>query len=156
MSDPGWPPLPSAVDAATAVVFREFLALGRLQRQLMHRAFAKQCLHPAQAICVWALAHHGELTQSELADVLILSRPSVTRLLQRMERAGLVSRRVDDADGRQVRVALTPAGQELQQRLHEATAEYTQSTLALLPDADRAELARILPLWRRLAEEAQR
>jgi DNA-binding MarR family transcriptional regulator len=144
--------LPEAVDATTAMVFREFLALGRLQSQLLHRAFAKQCLHPTQAICIAVLAHHGELAQSDLGEALVLSRPSVTRLLQRMERGGLVTRRPDAGDLRQTIVALTPAGRELQHRMHEATAEYAMNTLALLPETDRAELARILAAWRRLAE----
>lgn len=143
--------LPAGVDAATAVVLREFMLLGRLHRQRMQRTFAKQCLHPAQAMCVAVLAHHGELAQSELADALVLARPSVTRLLQRMERGGLVRRRTG-SDARQVLVSLTPAGLELQHRMHEATTEYAVSTLALLPAADREELARILPAWRRLAE----
>lgn len=153
--DTPWLPLPGAADAATAIVMREFLALGRLHRQAMHRAFAKQCLHPAQAICIAVLAHRGALAQSELADALLLSRPGVTRLVQRMERAGLVHRRTDDVDQRQTIVSLTPAGRELQHRMHEATAEYALTMVSLLPDADRAELARILPAWRRLAEEAQ-
>jgi DNA-binding MarR family transcriptional regulator len=145
-------PSSSVVDPVSAVVLREFLLLGRLHRQLMHRVFAKQCLHPAQAICVAVLAHHGELAQSEIADALILSRPSVTRLLQRMERGGLVFRRPSDTDQRQTLVSLTSAGRDLQHRMDEAEAEYAMSTLAQLSDDDRAQLARILPVWRRLAE----
>jgi DNA-binding MarR family transcriptional regulator len=147
-------PLAAGVDPATAIVMREFWLLGRLHRQLMHRSFMKQGVHPAQAMCVAVLAHRGELAQSELADALILSRPSVTRLLQRMERGGLVERRPGDADQRQTFVRLTTAGLELEHRMHEATAEFTISTLAQLPEEDRAELARILPVWRRLAEGA--
>lgn len=146
--------MPAEVDGVTAVVLREFMLLGRLQRQSMHRTFAKQCVHPAQVLCVSVLAHHGELAQSELADVLVLSRPSVTRLLQRMERSGLVLRRADDADQRQTIVSLTPSGRELQHRMHEAMTEYAARTLARLAPEDRAALARILPMWRKIAEEA--
>jgi DNA-binding MarR family transcriptional regulator len=149
---PSWPPSDYA-DAATGVVLREFHMLARLHRQSMHRSFAKQCLHPAQMLCIAVLARQGELAQSELAEALILTRPSVTRLVQRMERAGLVIRRTDDADQRQTLVSLTPAGRELQGRMHEAMIEYSARTLALLPPEDRADLARILPTWRKLAEE---
>lgn len=128
------------------------MALARLHRQLMHRAFTRQCLHPSQALCIWVLAQRGRLTQSELADVLVLSRPSVTRLLQRMERGGLVARQADATDQRQVLVELTESGHELQHRLHDAAAEYAAGALSQLSDGDREELARILPIWRRLAE----
>lgn len=150
---PVWP-IPADLDPATLDVLREFMLLGRMHRQLMHRAFTKQRLHPAQAMCIGVLAHHGELTQSELADVLLLSRPSVTRLVQRMERGGLVERRAGEADQRQVIVQLTAAGFDLQHRLHAATTEYAASALARLSAKDRTELARILGDWRRLAEEA--
>lgn len=155
MSQGGWSSL-SSLDSSTAVVFREFLSISALHRQLIRRAFAKHDIHPAQALCILVLSDRGEVTQSELADELLLARPSVTRLLQRMERAGLVSRQTDPADQRQVRVTLTSAGHDLQHLLHLATVDYVRRTVALLPEGERDELARILPSWRRLAErEAQ-
>lgn len=138
-----------------AAIFGDFLAIVRLQRQLMFRAFARHGLHPGQAMCIRVLSNvGGELSQSELADRLMLSRPSVTRLVQRLERGGLVARHRCATDQRLAMVALTAAGRELEHRLDEALGEYAAATLARLPAADRAELARILPGWRRLAEEA--
>ncbi len=147
------PPLVSIPDAAS--VFSDFLAIVHLQRQLMFRVFAKYDLHPAQALCMRVLSHAGgEVTQTEIANALVLSRPSVTRLLQRMQRSGLVVRRTDETDQRQTLVTLTPAGRDLEHHLEQALAEYAAATLARLPDDDRAELARVLPRWRRLAEQA--
>jgi hypothetical protein len=39
--------------------------------------------------------------------------------------------------------------------MHEAMVEYAARTLALLSPEDRDALARILPAWRRIAEETQ-
>jgi DNA-binding MarR family transcriptional regulator len=147
-------PFSVAGDALCAAVFGEFMGIAHRQRQLMFRIFAKHHLHPSQAFCIRMLAKSGELTQSELADALTISRPSVTRILQRMERAGLVARRVDDVDQRQTRVILTEAGAELQHRMDAAVAEIFAATLARLPEEDRRELARILPAWRALTAEA--
>ena len=141
-------------DPLSALVFQEHMGIVHRQRQLLHRVFAKQHLYPAQALCMRMLAQCGEVTQSELADAMTLSRPSITRILQRMERAGLVIRRTDAADQRQTLVALTAAGLELQQRLDSAMAEYVAATLDRMPEQDRADLARILPIWRSLADEA--
>ncbi len=147
------PPIGAAPDVPA--IFSDFVAIVHLQRQLMFRVLAKHDLHPGQAMCMRVLSHAGgEITQSELADRLVLSRPSVTRLLQRMERTGLVVRRTDADDQRQTLVTLTPGGRDLEQRLEQALAEYAEATLARLPDADRAELSRILPGWRKLAEQA--
>jgi DNA-binding MarR family transcriptional regulator len=143
-----------AGDPLTALVFTEHMGIVHRQRQLLHRVFAKQHLHPAQAMCMRMLAMRGEVTQSELADAMILSRPSITRILQRMERAGLVTRRTAAADQRQTLVALTEEGRDLQHRLDTAMAEYVAVTLDRMPEHDRKELARILPIWRELADRA--
>jgi DNA-binding MarR family transcriptional regulator len=148
------PPDRSDCDDACGAVFRDFMGIVHRQRQLLFRIFAKQDLHPTQALCMRILASRGELNQSDLAEELLLSRPTVTRVLQRMERSGLVGRRVDEADQRQVLVALTPAGLDLQHSLEQAIGEYVAATLARLPADDLEQLARILPAWRALTEEA--
>ena len=50
------------------------------------------------------------LRMTELADAVLLSRSGVTRLVDRLERAGLVSRCPVESDGRGVAAQLTPAG----------------------------------------------
>jgi DNA-binding MarR family transcriptional regulator len=60
----------------------------------------------------------GRLQMSELADHVRMSRPGLTRLIERLEREGLVQRRQGGADSRQVYAAITERGLE---RLAEAT-----------------------------------
>lgn len=50
---------------------------------------------------------------SELADNRHLSRSGATRLIDRMEREGLVERRACETDGRGNLVTLTPSGEEM-------------------------------------------
>lgn len=50
------------------------------------------------------------LRMTELADAVLLSRSGVTRLVDRMERSGLVSRCPVESDGRGVAAELTEAG----------------------------------------------
>lgn len=52
----------------------------------------------------------GELTMGELADRLLISPSTCTRVVDRMHTAGLLTRRVDDADARIRHVGLTVAG----------------------------------------------
>lgn len=145
---------PGACDPLSTLVFHEHMGIVHRQRLLLHRVFAKQQLHPAQAMCMRMLARCGEVSQRDLAESMMLTRPSITRILQRMERAGLVTRRTDAADQRQTLVALTPAGLDLQHRLDTAISEYVAATLDRMPAHDRQELARILPIWRDLADRA--
>lgn len=53
----------------------------------------------------------------ELAERTLMLRPSLTGVLDRLERDGLVERRSDGADGRKVRLALTRRARRLYERL---------------------------------------
>jgi DNA-binding MarR family transcriptional regulator len=51
---------------------------------------------------------------SDLADLTIRDRTTMTRLLDGMERKGLISRQPDQKDRRRISVRLTPEGRDLQ------------------------------------------
>jgi DNA-binding MarR family transcriptional regulator len=65
-----------------------------------------------------AVADGRRLRMKELADHVMLSRSGLTRLVDRMERAGLVSRNTCAADGRGTFAVMTEAGYR---RLRDAT-----------------------------------
>lgn len=58
-------------------------------------------------------AEHGSMRPSDLADQVSLSRSATTRLIDRMERDGLVERRSCRDDRRGRFVALTPQGEKV-------------------------------------------
>lgn len=60
-----------------------------------------------------ARAENEALRPSELADALPITRSGVTRLIDRLERDGIVERRSCATDGRGRLVALTPVGEEV-------------------------------------------
>lgn len=57
-----------------------------------------------------AEAPNGELRMSELAQAVLLSRSGLTRLVDRLEREGLVARRSCPSDARGTLATLTPQG----------------------------------------------
>ncbi|WAP52848.1 MarR family winged helix-turn-helix transcriptional regulator [Arthrobacter sp. ATA002] len=57
---------------------------------------------------------------NELNEHLLISQPSLSRMVERMEAKGLVQRRPAENDQRGVELALTDAGRELQRRLGRA------------------------------------
>jgi DNA-binding MarR family transcriptional regulator len=63
------------------------------------------------------------MRQAELARALHLEAPTVSRMLNRMERAGLVERRADRHDGRVIRVVATPRAQLLDAVVRRAALE---------------------------------
>lgn len=132
------------VDELSGDVFRAFISTLRLHRQLMRRTVGGHGTHPGQGICLHLIAAHGHSTQRDLADALHLSRPTVSRMLQAMERSGLVERRPDESDQRLTRVELTAAGRSLEEKVRGVTARLVNETIGALPEDDRRELARLL------------
>jgi MarR family transcriptional regulator, organic hydroperoxide resistance regulator len=134
----------AGADALSAQVFRAFLTVLRLHRQLMVRTLAADGTHLGQAFCLRLLAAEEGMTQRDLARTLRLSPPTVSKMLRAMEKAGTVERRPDAADQRLTRVYLTPGGRERETALRGVSAAYVSQTVGTLPEDDRRELARLL------------
>ena len=97
----------------------------------------------------------GPARLSVLASAAGLSQPSMTQLVQRFERAGIVHRTVDPTDRRAAVISITAAGRELVRQRRQCFRDRLNEllTAALHPD-ERAALelaARVtLPLIGRL------
>jgi DNA-binding MarR family transcriptional regulator len=93
--------------------WRAFLrAHATITRALETELLAEQGLSLAayDVLVQLAEAPNRRLRMTELADAVLLSRSGVTRLVDRLERAGFVRRTRVENDGRGVAAALTPAG----------------------------------------------
>jgi len=132
------------VDDLSSQVFLAFLVTLRQHKRLMLRTLAGRDTHPGQMFCLHVLAGHDGLSQRELAEALRLSPPTVSKMLQALQKAGAVERRHDAADQRLTRVFLTPAGRDLEGQMRGVVAEFVNETIGELPENDRRELARLL------------
>jgi DNA-binding MarR family transcriptional regulator len=65
-------------------------------------------------------APRGRLRMCDLAAAVVLSPSGLSRRVDRLERAGLVTRERAESDGRNVEARLTPAGKRLLGRLRTA------------------------------------
>ncbi|MFI0353546.1 MarR family winged helix-turn-helix transcriptional regulator [Actinomadura sp. 9N407] len=87
----------------------------------------------------------GRLRMNDLADRVLLSRSGLTRLVDRMQREGLVIRESCSSDARGLYAVLTPLGRD---RLAAATPTYERGVreyvLSRLDDADLRMLAAML------------
>ncbi|WKU47574.1 MarR family transcriptional regulator [Streptomyces sp. VNUA116] len=101
-------------------------------------------LHAGQELLMMRLWEAGPQRQSELIKLLGLDPSTVTRMVQRLEQAGLVTREPCAADRRAVVVATTGAGEALRQEVGRVWQELEERTLAGLGEEDRSELARLL------------
>ena len=85
----------------------------RAQRNLAAAALDTLRMHVGQENLVYRLAAEEGVSQAQLAGALCLDASTVTKMLLRLERDGVVERRADAADARIQRVHLTPHGRTL-------------------------------------------
>jgi DNA-binding MarR family transcriptional regulator len=85
----------------------------------------------------------------EVAARMVTRMPDITRLVDRLEEAGLAERRRTAADRRKVLVKVTPAGLALLARLDRPVLDLHKRLLGHLTQAELAELNRLLVKARR-------
>ncbi|WP_296665845.1 MarR family winged helix-turn-helix transcriptional regulator [Demequina sp.] len=89
------------------------------------------------------LIYRGVARPAELADALDTGRSNVSKILQRLEHAGLVVRGRDPGDGRSVVVVLTADGRDVGSRILRAV-DQSSKLFSTWPERDLAELHRLL------------
>ncbi len=130
------------------------VVLVRTSRRL--RQQADTGLSPSLTAALVAIARRGPLTPSELADVERVKRPTATRFISCLERAGLVTRDPDPDDGRSYRVGITPRGAGLLAAAAGRKNAYLARGLETLDADELATLDRAAALLERLLDEEQR
>jgi len=94
------------------------------------------------------------MTHSELARKLHRSPSTITKTVQRMERAGFVERRDDPTDERISRVYLTDAGRDVRSAVEEIWHTYAAQAFGNFTEDERAQFHALLQrLYDNIAEE---
>jgi DNA-binding MarR family transcriptional regulator len=139
----------TGIEAGTAPV-ESATELAELLRQANKRlqqgtrdTLAPLGLSSSQARVVRLLAD-GPLRMSVIADRLAVVPHSVTDVVDRAERAGVVARRRDPVDRRSTLVELTPQGRHLLDQLDEARRQTAARVFGPLTDDQRRELVTVL------------
>lgn len=93
---------------------------------------------------VLAILQDRRLKMSELADFLGLDKSSMTGLVDRAEKRGLLERVRNPTDGRAVDVRISPQGAELADRLYALVARSLSPMTSTLTRADQRRLRTLL------------
>ena len=108
---------------------------------------------PTRLAALAALARHpGGLRQGDLAELMNISAPSTTRLVEIMSEAGWVERSRDPDDGRALLLVLSPVGQKTLETLRQETTSALRGELADLTSAELSALEAAVPVLRKLAD----
>jgi DNA-binding MarR family transcriptional regulator len=141
-----WDRVP-AMHAVTSLMRVQQLVIGRLDAILKPHGltFARY-----EALVLLVFSSRGSLPLGKMGERLQVHPTSVTSIVQRLARDGLISRSPHPEDGRGVLAEITPRGRELVER---ATKDLVANDFALeaLDDEQLAQLSALLAPVRRAA-----
>lgn len=137
------------VGPVSHAVFR----LARAHKELAGRLLRDAGLYPGQELLLMRLWDGGPQRQVDLARTLDSDAATMTRSVQRLERAGLVARTRNSADARSVIISATPASESLRVAVEKAWRALEATTVAGMTAAQRSEAVRLLDLLRGNVED---
>ena len=125
----------------------------RLKSEAQRRLTAHG-VHSGQQFILGCLWERDGITPGEIASIINVEAPTVTRAVQRMTTSGLVRVDADAEDGRRVRVWLTDEGERLRDVVPAITHRLEEDALSALSDEERVALYDMLDrVGRALAPE---
>ncbi len=126
-----------------------------LNRHLRREAHAEG-ITGGQAALLAQIRNHPQLGVRELAAREGISAPSMTRYLDRLEKAGLIVRTRSPQDARRIRLALTPKGVRVLRSVRRRRTAWLAERLDGLPPTEQRAVADAIEPLTRLLEEDER
>lgn len=101
-------------------------------------------LSPASATVLHVLESNPDLSLGRLADALLVQRPNMTKLVNRLVAKKLVRRDAALGDKRQVALGLTEAGRKLAVKARDVLRDHDEASLAILKPAERKQFLHLV------------
>ncbi|MDW2797120.1 MarR family winged helix-turn-helix transcriptional regulator [Clostridium boliviensis] len=98
-------------------LFFTTVKLSRVFGKVAENAFSKTGLSPSHSLLLSLVNQKEEILQKELGETLFLTPSTITRLIEKLERKKLVSKR---CEGKSVILSTTPEGLALQTTIMES------------------------------------
>lgn len=123
----------------------------RSMKRALESRLSKYNVTASQYIVLAQLSDEDGLSLSQLGERLYFDNPTITGIVDRMERDGLVERCRAADDRRVVNVLLTPQGKKLLSAIENIADEINESVMDEFTKTDQDKLLRILDsIWNKI------
>jgi DNA-binding MarR family transcriptional regulator len=130
--------------------------VARLHRMLAASLLRRTGLYPGQELVMMHLWDHGAQRQADLVKVIDSDAATMTRTVQRLERAGFVRRRPDPTDARAWLIEPTPASKHLRAEIDDIWRRLEELTVgSMTPAQQRAARSTLEALERNLLKATE-
>ncbi len=131
--------------------YRLYRASKKLQLRLQTRLRAQR-VNPSQWQVISVLKAYGALSIGEIVDATLMEQPTVSRVVARLEKSGLVSRRASTRDSRMALISLTAPGIEVFKQIVPAALRHQDIAL---DGIGRKEIAQVIATLEKLEENIE-
>ncbi len=107
-------------------------------------------LTPSQARVIFTIGDTDGMTCKDIGDITLITKGTLTGVVDRLEQKGLVDRWAVEGDGRKTIVALTAEGEKVYRREFPRHVEFLKQKLDGISSRDRAQAIRLLGKIREL------
>lgn len=121
-----------------------WMQTGRLLRDRMFQHHKSKNINPPQMFALHIIHEHAGITMKELADLLCITSPSATSIVNRLVKLKWVVRVADPKNRKLVRVKLASKGKNMLESAMQEQAKAMKGVLNLLSASDQHDFARIL------------
>ncbi|SRR6266446_6797292 len=125
----------------------------RQMSTLLERALAEEGVQIEHWRILEVLSDEQGRSMGELAELVLMNHPALTKTVDRIVSRGLVHRRADPTDSRRVLVYITDRGLELMARLRERVDEHHEVVTAAVGQRKAEQLKKLLGEFIRTTEE---
>jgi DNA-binding MarR family transcriptional regulator len=120
--------------------YRLYRASKKLQLRLQTRLRTMR-MSPSQWRVLSVLKSYGALSIGEIVEATLMEQPTISRVVSRLEKHGLVTRRASTRDSRMALISLTLIGAEVFRQIIPAALRHQEQALAGI---GRKEIARLV------------
>ncbi len=130
------------VQSTSASLWRTIPPIWNHMRSIIHRIAREDYgITSTQFQVLHRIREENKKTVSELSDCMVVSRPSVSRAVDELVRAGLIERNGDSVDRRVVYLKPSAKGEEIITKVHAKNNVIMQEVFSSLDDRELENLA---------------
>ena len=133
-------------DEATRRALDAFIKLSRARKMLSQRTsrlLAEYGLTESQLGTLEVLYYLGPMCQSDIGNKLLVTDGNMTMIVSNLDKRGLISRKRDEKDRRQITVCLTEKGQQLIAELFPRHAQNIADLMSILTPLEQEQLGQL-------------
>lgn len=112
-------------------------ALSRVMNRMAERAFAPTGLAPSYAFLLMTVNNHPSIQPSLISEIMMLAPSTVTRLIEKMEKQGFLTR---EKEGKAIYVYPTAKAEEMQLLIKQCWKKLHETYVAILGEEESKKL----------------